>query len=222
MLPNIPHEVKVKDEMVGGEDTIKYSDHDIANVVKFPDLVPQNYLEIRGELQSRTPRLEPTQWILGLYNIGIMNFLDVPHFGCGKHINGCVKQLLARVHGGIIWMDRPVPINVDLISEITGLPMDGEKLEQYLEEKMKEKSISDEIKAKYGVERGNMGINISDINDPTMRFVTRLLGCKLMCKCRKEEVPTGVVAIAAHCAKGSSMSWGPYILNYFLEDCKDT
>jgi hypothetical protein len=48
-----------------------------------------------------------------------MNLLDIPHFGHGKHINGCVKQLLERVHGGILWMDRPVPINVDLITTIT-------------------------------------------------------------------------------------------------------
>jgi hypothetical protein len=50
-------------------------------------------------------------------------------------------------------MDRPVPINVDLIATIMGLPMDGEKPEQYLEDKTKEKSISDEIKEKYGGER---------------------------------------------------------------------
>jgi hypothetical protein len=119
-----------------------------------------------------------------------MNLLDIPHFGHGKHINGCVKQLLARVHGGILWMDRPVPINVDLIATITGLPTDGEKPEKYLEDKTKEKAISDEIKEKYGTERGNRGIWISDINDPVTRFSTRLLGCKLMHKCRKEEVPT--------------------------------
>jgi hypothetical protein len=43
-------------------------------------------------------------------------------------------------------MDRPVPINVDLIAEITGLPTDGEKPEQYLEDKTKEKSISMRLK----------------------------------------------------------------------------
>jgi hypothetical protein len=47
---------------------------------------------------------------------------------------------------------------------------------------MKEKSISDEIKAKYGVERGNRGIRMSYINDPATRFTTILLGCKLMHK----------------------------------------
>jgi hypothetical protein len=72
------------------------------------------------------------------------------------------------------------------------------------------------------VETGSRGIRISDINDPAMRIVTRMLGCKLMCKCRKEEVPAGVVAATTQCMKGSSMSWAPYLLNSFLEDCKDT
>jgi hypothetical protein len=50
-------------------------------------------------------------------------------------------------------MDRPVPISVDLIATITGLPTDGEKPEQYLEDKTKEKAISNEIKVKYGMDR---------------------------------------------------------------------
>jgi hypothetical protein len=110
-------------------------------------------------------------------------------------------------------MDRPMPINVDLIATITWILMDGEKREHYLEEKTKAKSILDEIKEKYGVERGNRGIEITDINDPATQFAIRLLGCKLMCKCREEEVPTGVVAVVAQCAKGSWMSWAPYLLN---------
>jgi hypothetical protein len=95
-----------------------------------------------------------------------MNLMDIPQFGHGKHINGFFKKLLERENGGILWMDRIVPINFDLITTIIGLPMDGEKTKQYLEEKTKEKSISDEIKAKYGMKRGNKGIKISGINDP--------------------------------------------------------
>jgi hypothetical protein len=34
-------------------------------------------------------------------------------------------------------MDKPLPINVDLIAAIIGLPMDGENPEKYLEEKNK-------------------------------------------------------------------------------------
>jgi hypothetical protein len=103
-------------------------------------------------------------------------------------------------------MDRVVPIIVDLIATIMGLPIEGEKLEKYLEDKTRARAISDEIKAKYGVECGNRGIRINDINDPATRFSTKLLGCNFMHKCRKEEVPASVVVIAAQCAKGSSMS----------------
>jgi hypothetical protein len=152
-------------------------------------LAPQNFLESRGEIPSGAPLLEPAQSILELYNMGIMKLLDIPHFGSGKHINGCVKKLLARVHGGILWLDRHVHINVDLIIKITRLPTDGEKTEQYLEEKKKAKEISDEIKVKYGVDMGKRGIRISDINYPATTFATRLLGLKLMCKFQKEEVP---------------------------------
>jgi hypothetical protein len=106
---------------------MKYYDHDVVDTVKFPYLAQHTYMESRGKGPSSTPMLEIAQWILGLYNIGIMNSLDILHLGHGKHINGCVKQLLARVHGGILWIDRLVPINVDLIAAITGLPMDGEK-----------------------------------------------------------------------------------------------
>jgi hypothetical protein len=98
----------------------------VVDAVKFPDLAPHSYLESRGEGPSGAPLLEPMKWILGLYNMVIMNLLDLLHFGHSKHINGCIKQLLTRVHGGIIWMDRLMLINVDLIAAIIGLPIDGE------------------------------------------------------------------------------------------------
>jgi hypothetical protein len=47
-----------------------------------------------------------------------MNLLEIPHFSRGKDVNACIKQLLAcAVHGGFLWMDRPVPIDVDLIAK---------------------------------------------------------------------------------------------------------
>jgi hypothetical protein len=119
-------------------------------------------------------------------------------------------------------MDRPVPINVDLIATITRLSMDGEKPEQYLDDKNKEKVISNEMKEKYGTDRRNRGININAINDLVTRFTTRLLRGKLMQKCRNEEVPTRVVAAATQCTKGSSIKWVPYLINSFIKYCNDT
>jgi hypothetical protein len=192
--------------MVGGVTAIKYSDHDVVNVTKFPYLASQNYLERRGEGSSSMLVLESTQWILGIYNTGIINLLYVPHFGRSNHINACIKKLISCVHDGILWMDRTVHITVELIVGITGLPTDGEKSEKYLEEKTRAKAISDEIMDNYGAERGNRGMRINDINDPAKRFATRFLRCKLMHKCHKEEVLTGVVVTTVQCTKGISMS----------------
>jgi hypothetical protein len=100
----------------------------------------------KEQVHSGVPILEPKQWIVGLYNTGIMNLLEIPHFGRGKDVNNCVKQLLALVHGGILWMDRPVSIDVYLIAKIIGFPTDGENPEQYLDDKTKEKSLAEEMK----------------------------------------------------------------------------
>jgi hypothetical protein len=48
-----------------------------------------------------------------------------------------------------------------------------------------------------------------------------ILACKLLRKCRKDEVPAGVIAVAAQCAEGTFMSWVPYLSNLFQIDCKD-
>jgi hypothetical protein len=64
-----------------------------------------------------------------------MNLLDIPNFGHGKNAGLCVKQLFARFHGGILWMDRPVQIDVALISKIMVLPIVGAYPEEYLENK---------------------------------------------------------------------------------------
>jgi hypothetical protein len=102
--------------------------------------------------------MEPVQWITGLYNSGIMNLLDIPHFGGGKNVILCVKQLVARVHGDILWMDRPVHLDVALIAKITGLPTVGAQIEEYLDNKACEKEIVELVKAQFGISRGNRGI----------------------------------------------------------------
>jgi hypothetical protein len=122
-----------------------------------------------------------------------MNLLGISHFGRGKDVNACVKQLLEWVHGGILWMDRHESIDVDLIVEITGLPTNGEKPDKYLDDKTKEKSMENEIKNKYETDRGSGGMIIKKIIEPTTRFAKFFMPCKLLRKCCKEESPAGVM-----------------------------
>jgi hypothetical protein len=41
---------------------------------------------------------------------------------------------------------------------------------------------------------GPMGIIINRISEPAMRLETKLMACKLLRKCHKEEAPAGVIA----------------------------
>jgi hypothetical protein len=156
-----------------------------------------------------------------LANTCILNLVEIPHFGRGKEVNNCVKQLMAVLHGGFLWLEEPVSINVELIAFIMGLSSMGKCLTQYLNEKMKEKSLSEVMKKTYSIEKGSRGIIIKRINDAKTRMATKIMACKMLRKCRKEEVPTGVVAAAAQCANGTMLRWPPYLLNMFLDDCKD-
>jgi hypothetical protein len=62
---------------------------------------------------------QPHQWVARLESTGILGLLKLPHFGRGQFTTTCIKQLLAVTHGGDIWMEKPVPIKIELIAQIT-------------------------------------------------------------------------------------------------------
>jgi hypothetical protein len=78
------------------------------------------------------------------------------------------------------------------------------------------------MKKTYGTERGSHGIIIKHISDTTTRMDTKIMVCKLLRKCCKEEGPIGVIAVATQSVEGTMLGYDLYLLNMFLEDCKDT
>jgi hypothetical protein len=116
VLPCIPEGVQATPGLLGCIEKLRYADHDVSDTRKFPEFAQQVYMEILGTGPLGDLVLQPKQWIAGLVNIGILNLLEIPHFGRGKDVNNCVKQLLAVLHGGFLWMDRSVSIDVELIS----------------------------------------------------------------------------------------------------------
>jgi hypothetical protein len=58
-----------------------------------------------------------------------MDLVHIPHFGCGKNMNNCIKKLLELVNGGISCLYMPIFIDIDQIRQIIGLPTSGEKPE---------------------------------------------------------------------------------------------
>jgi hypothetical protein len=136
------------EDMLGKVPKLRYSSHDVRDMDNFPDLMKENYFADMGEIGPLgRPILDPTQWITWLYNLGIMNLLDIPHLEHGRNVGLFFKQLLAKVHVGILWMDRVVLIDVVLISKITRFPTIGAQTKEYLENKSCEKEIVEIIKA---------------------------------------------------------------------------
>jgi hypothetical protein len=76
--------------------------------------------------------------------------VDIPHFDRGKEVNNCINKLLEILHRGFLWMEEPIYIDMELIVFITGLSSMGESHMQYLDEKTKEKYITEETKKTYG------------------------------------------------------------------------
>jgi hypothetical protein len=91
-------------------------------MMKFPELAPHHYLELRIDPTMNQSIPVPKVWERGLERAGILNLFDIPHFGQRNEVNACVKFLLTCVHGGYLWLDRPISIDTDLIARITGLP----------------------------------------------------------------------------------------------------
>ena len=60
--------------------------------------------------------IEVKWWAAGLDHAGLLKMLDVPHFSRGPQVTIVVKQLLALVHDGTLWIgDKKIPINGKLI-----------------------------------------------------------------------------------------------------------
>jgi hypothetical protein len=91
-------------------------------VVKFPELVPHEYLELKVDPLTKQNVPVTKVWARGLERAGLLNLFDIPHFGHNNKVNACVKLLLSCMHGGYMWMDRPISIDMDLIARIIGLP----------------------------------------------------------------------------------------------------
>jgi len=52
------------------------------------------------------------------------------------------------------------------------------------------------MKKTYDTERGSRGIIIDRINDAVTKMATKIMSCKMLQKCCKEEVLAGVVTAA--------------------------
>jgi hypothetical protein len=151
----------------------------------------------------------------------ILNLLEISHFGRSVEININVKLFLRYIHGGFLWLDRPVSIETQLIMWIIGLPLAWEDPLPLFTNKYKEKSLAEKMKDKYDTHRGARGLDISSIKDDIFRFAMYVMACKLLRKCHKDQVPKSAIETTEKCIAGVQMNWVMFLVNQFLMDCRE-
>lgn len=89
------------------------------------------------------------------------------HFGHYNITDRLVRQFLALVHDGYLWIQDRIPIDVALIHRITDLPMEGPDPLLNTGKKYEGK-ITDYMRETYHVEKNTRGFMIKSISDPGM------------------------------------------------------
>jgi hypothetical protein len=64
------------------------------------------------------------------------------------------------------------------------------------------KALAEIIKENYHTFHGQCGLDVAIIVDSMVRFAMQSLACKLLRKCRKDQVPTKVITAAEQCVEG--------------------
>ena len=99
--------------------------------------------------------MEVKQWAAGLDTAGLLKMLDVPHFGRSTQVTVVVKQLLALVHDGHLWIgDKQIPINGELIHKITGLPIAEPEPGIEFSSKHEDTKLTQSMKDRFGLTKG--------------------------------------------------------------------
>jgi hypothetical protein len=125
-------------------------------------------------------------------------------------------------HGGYIWLDRHVTMDMVLIHLITGLSMQGPDPQQFYPGKAADLSLAQRIKEDYGnVEKGKRGYKVASIQDGTVFLYCQLIARNLIRNNRLTQVIGFVVDLAGKCVKGMKMNWVNFLIKELKKECHE-
>jgi hypothetical protein len=186
--------------MLGKSVSLKFVDHEITDEQEFLEMAQEKYLCAKIIPGIGSILLEPHTWVTRLERLGILNLLEIFHFGQSLEINACVKMLLSCIHRGTLWIEPPVSIDKKLIAWIKIFSKVGEDLKTLFTNKAGEKTLLESMKDNLHTFLGKRGLDVENISDDVVRFYTKVLACKLWSKFHKDEVSATVIAVVEKCA----------------------
>jgi hypothetical protein len=138
--------IRVVGSQLGQIPLLKNNDFNLGDRKNYAMLAPHRYLM---KSTGKKPRLISQPWIKGLAQSTVLNVMKIPHFGHHQEVNACVKLLLSCYHGGYLWLDQRITVDLMLIHQITGLSMKGPDPQQFYPGKASDRSLAQCIKEAY-------------------------------------------------------------------------
>ena len=136
-------------------DQLKYAYHDTNDLGKFPQFAPRTYLHFVKYSETGVTLLEVKQWAAGLEQDGLLKMLNAPHFGRSTQVTMVVKQLLALVHDGHLWIgSQKITIDGELIHRIIGLLKEWPDTGIEFVGKHEDTKLAQHMKDRFGLTKG--------------------------------------------------------------------
>jgi hypothetical protein len=101
---------------------LKISDFNLGDCKNYGMLAPHKYLT---KTIGKKSKIVPQSWTMDIARSTILNVMKIPHFDRHQEVNVCIKILKSCYHGGYLWLDRCITVDLALIHWITGLSMQG-------------------------------------------------------------------------------------------------
>jgi hypothetical protein len=148
-LPKGIHAVRTQQDKIA---MLKFNDFNLGDHKNYNMLSPYKYLT---STKGKKYKIIPQPWTMNLTQYTLLNVMKIPHFGRHQEVNACVKILLSCYHGGYIWLDRCITVDLTSIHRITGLSMQGPDPQDFYPGKASNCTLAQRIKDTYrNVEKG--------------------------------------------------------------------
>jgi hypothetical protein len=199
--------------------TLNINNYNLGDRKNYGTLTPYKYLTKK---KGKKSKIIPQPWTMDIVRSTILNVMKIPHFGRHHEVITCVKIFLSCFHGGYLWLDRHIIVNLVLIHRITGLSMQGPKPQDFYPGKATDRTLAQRIKDTYGdVEKGKRGYKVASIQNDIVHLACQLIDGKLVRKNRPTQVTGFVVDLTGKCIEGIQMNWASYLVNQLEKDCRE-
>jgi hypothetical protein len=177
---------------------------------------PHKYLT---KTMRKKSKISPQTWTMNIARSTILNVMKIPHFGRHQEVNACIKLLLSYYHGGYLWLDMCITVDLALIHRITRLSMQGPDPQDFYPGKVADRSMVQHIKDTYDdVEKGKRGYKVASIQNGVVFLAFQLIVGKLVRKNRPTQVTGFIIDLAGKCIEGLQMNWASYLINQLEQD----